>query len=82
MSKSLNSENKPLLEDSIYNIIHQLEKKADFLYSAVDKYIRDAEKDNKPELLKLWRTIKEDEQNHLKMLRDELVREVKENKFR
>jgi glutamate mutase epsilon subunit len=82
MSKSLNSENKPLLEDSVYNIIHQLEKKADFLYSAVDKYIRDAEKDNKPELLKLWSTIKEDEQNHLKMLRDELVREVKENKFR
>jgi rubrerythrin len=82
MSKSLNSENKPLLEDSIYDIIHQLEKKADFLYSAVNKYIRDAEKDNKPELLKLWSTIKEDEQNHLKMLRDELVREVKENKFR
>jgi hypothetical protein len=72
----------PLLEDSIYNIIYQLEKKADFLYSAVDKHIRDAEKDNKPELLKLWSTIKEDEQNHLKMLRDELVREVKENKFR
>ncbi|MDQ3967733.1 MAG: hypothetical protein M3275_04970 [Thermoproteota archaeon] len=82
MSKSLNSEKRPLLEDSIYNIIHQLEKKTDFLYSAVDKYIRDTEKDNKPELLKLWSTIKEDEQNHLTMLRDELVREVKENKFR
>jgi hypothetical protein len=82
MSKSLDSESKPLLEDSIYNIIHQLEKKADFLYSAVDKYVQDAEKDNKPELLKLWSTIKEDEQNHLKMLRDELVREVKEDKFR
>ncbi|MDQ3852131.1 MAG: hypothetical protein M3299_04785 [Thermoproteota archaeon] len=82
MSKAPGSESKPLLEDSIYNIIHQLEKKADFLYSAVDKYIRDAEKDNKAELLKLWSTIKEDEQNHLKMLRDELVREVKEDKFR
>jgi hypothetical protein len=82
MSKSLDSESKPLLEDSIYNIIHQLEKKADFLYSAVDKYVQDAEKDNKPELLKLWSTIKEDEQNHLKMLRDELVREAKEDKFR
>ena len=69
MSKSLNLENKPLLEDAIYNIIHQLEKKADFLYSAVDKYILDAEKDNKPKPLKLWSTIKEDEQNHhLKML--------------
>jgi hypothetical protein len=82
MSKSLDSESKPLLEDSIYNIIHQLEKKADFLYSAVDKYMLDEQKDGKPELLKLWSTIKEDEQNHLEMLRDELVRETKEDKFR
>jgi hypothetical protein len=82
MSKSLDSESKPLLEDSTYNIIHQLEKKADFLYSAVEKYMRDAEKDNKPKLLKLWSTIKEDEQNHLRMLREELVREAKEDKFR
>ena len=82
MSKSLDSESMPLLEDSIYNILHQLEKKADFLYSAVDKYMLDAQKDGKPELLKLWSTIKEDEQSHLKMLRDELVRETKEDKFR
>ena len=58
------------------------EKKADFLYTSVEKYIRDAEKDNKPELIKMWNTIKEDEQNHLKMLREELVREVKENKLK
>jgi hypothetical protein len=61
------SKDKPLIQDSEYNVIHQLEKKADFLYSAMEKYIRDAEKDNKPELVKLWNTIKEDEQNHLKM---------------
>lgn len=47
-------------EDSSYNIIHQLQKKADFLYSQVGQYIRDAEKANKPELIKLWKTIKED----------------------
>jgi hypothetical protein len=82
MSKSLDSESKPLLEDSTCNVIHQLKKQADFLYPAVEKYMRDAEKDNKPELLKLWNTIKEDEQNHLKMLRKELVREAKEDKFR
>jgi hypothetical protein len=83
MSKSLDSESKPLLEDSTYNIIHQLEKKADFLYSAVDKYMLDVEKDNKPELLKLWSTIKEDKQNHhLRVLRKELVREANEDKFR
>jgi rubrerythrin len=75
------SKDKPLIQDSEYNIIHQLEKKADFLYSAMGKYIRDAEKDNKPELVKLWNTIKEDEQNHLKMLRKELIELVSENKF-
>jgi len=71
-----------LLEDSTFNIISQLEKKADFLYSSVEKYVRDAEKDNKPQLAKLWNAIKEDEQNHLKMLREELVREAKENKLK
>lgn len=49
-----------MLEVSEYNVIHQLEKKADFLYSAMEKYIRDAEKNNKPEVVKLRNTIKED----------------------
>jgi hypothetical protein len=70
-----------LLEDSTFNVITQIEKKADFLYTSVEKYIRDAEKDNKPQLLKLWSSIKSDEQNHLKMLREELVREVKDRKL-
>lgn len=70
-----------LLEDSTFNVITQIEKKADFLFSSVEKYMRDAEKDKKPELIKMWNAIKEDEQNHLKMLREELIREVKENKL-
>jgi len=71
-----------LLEDSTFNVITQIEKKADFLYTSVEKYMRDAEKDSKPELIKMWTAIKEDEQNHLKMLREELIREVKENKLK
>jgi hypothetical protein len=69
-----------LLEDSTFNVISQIEKKADFLHSSVEKYLRDAEKDNKPELAKIWNSIKSDEQNHLKMLREELVKEVRERK--
>ena len=71
-----------VLEDSTFNIITQIEKKADFLFSSVEKYVRDAEKDNKPELVKMWNSIKEDEQNHLKMLREELVKEVKEDRLK
>jgi hypothetical protein len=36
-----------MLEDSTFNIINQPEK-ADFLYTSVEQYIRDAEKDSKP----------------------------------
>ena len=75
-AKSLYLKIQPMI-----SYIHQLEKKADFLYSAVEKYVRDAEKDGKPQLIRLWNEIKEDEQNHLKMLREELVKEVKEDKF-
>lgn len=75
------SKEAALLEDSTFHVITQIEKKADFLYSSVEKYIRDAEKDNKPELVKLWSTMKEDEQKHLKILREHLVKEVRENKL-
>ena len=70
-----------LLEDSTFNIITQIEKKADFLYSSVEKYIRVEEKDNKRELIRLWTSVKEDEQNHLRMLREELVRAVRDKKL-
>ncbi len=81
MTNGTTTKEAALLEDSTFNVITQIEKKADFLYSSVEKYIRDAEKDNKPELVKLWGTMKEDEQKHLKMLREHLVKEVKENKL-
>ena len=82
MTESATTKQGALLEDSTFNVITQIEKKADFLYSSVEKYVRDAEKDKKPELVKLWSTIKEDEQKHLQMLRDELVKAVKENKLK
>jgi hypothetical protein len=81
MTESNTTKQGALLEDSTFNVITQIEKKADFLYSSVEKYIRDAEKDKKPELIKLWSTLKEDEQKHLKMLREELVKAIRENKL-
>jgi hypothetical protein len=81
MTEATTTKQGALLEDSTFNVITQIEKKADFLYSAVEKYIRDAENDKKPELVKLWSTVKEDEQKHLKMLREELVKAVRETKL-
>ena len=82
MTQSSEKSEAQLLEDSTFNVITQIEKKADFLYSSIEKYIRDAEKDNKPDLLRVWSSIKQDEQKHLKMLREELVREVKDSRLK
>jgi hypothetical protein len=42
---------KTRLDNSTYNILRALGKEADFMYSTVDKYIEDANKDNRTELV-------------------------------
>lgn len=69
------------LENSTYNILIALGKEARFLYSAIDTYIDDARKDNNPELENMWKTIKQDRERHLAMLRDALDKQAKEQKL-
>jgi hypothetical protein len=69
------------LENSTYNILIALGKEARFLYSAIDTYIEDARKDNKSELENMWKTIKQDRQRHLAMLRGALDKQAKEQKL-
>jgi rubrerythrin len=70
------------LENSSYNILRALGKEAKFLYSAIDTYIEDARKDNHPELEKMWKTIKQDRERHLAMLREALEKQAKQQKLR
>lgn len=69
------------LENSTYNILIALGKEARFLYSAIDTYIDDARKDNNSELEKIWKTIKQERERHLTMLRDALDKQAKEQKL-
>jgi hypothetical protein len=70
------------LENSTYNILIALGKEARFLYSAIDTYIDDARKDNNSDLEKIWKTIKQERERHLAMLRDALDKQAKEQKLR
>lgn len=81
MTKEETAQKLPAINDCCFNIVSQIEKKADFLHTTVEQYIRDAEKENKPQLLKLWNTIKQDEQKHMQMLKGELAKEVREEPF-
>ena len=69
------------LENSTYNILIALGKEARFLYSAIDTYIEDARKDNNSELENMWKTIKQDRERHLAMLRGALDKQAKEQKL-
>ena len=71
------SENeKTGLNNSTYNILSALGRDADFLYDTIDKYIRDAESDNKSDLVELWKTIKNDRHKHIDMLKEALEKEI------
>ena len=63
------------LDNSTYNILSTLGKDADFLYDTIDRYIRDAERANKSELVELWKTIRNDRHKHVDMLKDALEKE-------
>jgi hypothetical protein len=41
----------------------------------------DARKDNKPDLENMWKTIKQERERHLAMLRDALDKQAKEQKL-
>jgi hypothetical protein len=69
------------LENSTYNILMALGKEAKFLYSVIDTYIDDARKDNNSQLENLWKTIKQERERHLSMLREALVKQAKEQKL-
>jgi len=69
------------LENSTYNVLSALGKEADFLYSTVDKYIQDAQKDGRQNLVELWNEIKRDKQKHLAKLRECLEKEAKDEKL-
>ena len=58
-----------------------LGKEARFLYTAIDTYIDDARKDNNSEIENMWKTIKQDRERHLAMLRDALDKQAKEQKL-
>jgi len=63
------------LSDRTYDILRTLGKDADFLYDTINKYINDAQKENRQDLVDMWKTIKQDREKHVHMLKESLERE-------
>jgi rubrerythrin len=81
MAKSSTKDQTTKLENSTFNILIALGKEAQFMYSTINTYISDAQKDNNSDLENMWNTIKEDRKRHMEMLRKALEKEAKEEKL-
>ena len=64
--------NQNTLSNTTYDILKAMGKDAEFLYDTIDTYIKDAENANKRYLVEIWQKIKDDNLNHLGMLKDAL----------
>ncbi|HXT83256.1 MAG TPA: hypothetical protein VN704_02825 [Verrucomicrobiae bacterium] len=63
------------LSDRTYDILRTLGKDADFLYDTINKYINDAQKENRQDLVDMWKIIRQDREKHVHMLKDALEKE-------
>jgi hypothetical protein len=48
-----------------------------FLHDTVGSYVKNAQSSNRPDLVKLWQTIKQDRQKHAKTLREALKKNTR-----
>jgi rubrerythrin len=69
------------LENITYNLISALDQEAKFLYKTIDTYIEDARRERRTDIEEVWKTIKEEKKEHVKMLREALSKDAKEEKL-
>jgi rubrerythrin len=65
------SENTKLTNNA-YNLLKAIGQEANFLHDTIDTYKKDAQDENRNDLVDLWDKIKSDKQNHVMMLQDKL----------
>jgi DNA-binding ferritin-like protein len=75
MDSTMSEKSNIELSDRTYDILRTLGKDADFLYDTINKYINDAQKDNRQDLVDMWKIIRQDREKHVHMLKDALERE-------
>jgi hypothetical protein len=69
-------ESSTSLSNVMYDILRAMGEDAEFLYDAIDTYIKDAQSANNSNLVDTWNKIKADRQSHINMLKDALEQEI------
>ena len=64
------------ISNVMYDILRVMGEDAEFLYDAIDTYIKDAQAANKTNLVDTWNKIKMDRLSHINMLKESLEEEI------
>lgn len=64
------------ISNVMYDILRVMGEDAEFLYDAIDTYIKDAQAANKSNLVETWNKIKMDRLSHINMLKESLEEEI------
>jgi len=67
------------VSDTIHNLIQMMSEKLDSVWR-YDKYLQDCQGDQN--CMRIFRKLKEDDLQHIQMLRDEIERHCREGTFR
>ncbi len=67
------------LNNNEYNIIRALGVESEFIRETIDKYQKDAQNDNKNNLVELWGKIKSDREQHITLLKEALKEYYKQS---
>ena len=60
------------LNNNEYNLIRALGVESEFIRETIEKYQKDAQNDNKNNLVELWGKIKSDREQHIALLKEAL----------
>jgi hypothetical protein len=70
----------PQMQDCNFDLIHALENRLEAI-QVYDQYIQDAQRGNAPELTQVWQQLKQQDQQVVDTLRQQIVKRVQNNQF-
>lgn len=68
-----------MLKNHNHDIVHSLSEKCDAVWRYQKEYLKNSE--GCPFCVNMWKKLMEDDEKHIEMLKEEISRHIKENRF-
>jgi len=68
-----------MLKNHNHDLVHSLSEKCDAVWRYKNDYLKNSEKCSS--CIKMWEKLMEDDEKHIEILKEEISRHIKENRF-